>query len=513
MKNTVRIIAAAVICVVIGSVFALTAFAENTAYEINELNMSIPIPNDMLVITRDSKKTDSFFSEFGLDYSETMDKLKEGNIYLEAMNSDSSLTLMVTKTETEESKSIGNYNSISDEELANIKEKLLEDKAYKSASVVEYKDIKYINLSMSHKEGKKTVQAQQYNTVFNGDNINITLQSAPGQKLSKTDKEMLASVVEGTAIIEENFFTKHGSLILYGSVTIFGIAVVVVVLIILLKKRGNPKRKHNDLVHELAHEHKISATTQIPRKTIFNVTKPTNSFLTNYAPIEELDAEKKPAQAPVPEKAEVAKAVSEPVEEEIPTKRIPLEEAQPVPEQAVSEETVVAEEGFDDVADYFDDDDDLYNEPEDIYAAQNYTSDYEEYEEDEEEEHYVREGSAAETAKKVFSAIGRGLVTFFTAVGRGIAFVAVHIKYFCINLSRMIKRSRAQKKRVKMEEERRRQASEQRRIQRDAERARRQRNLDRGENDLIKVHSSNERRRTPSRTAYPTRRSNYNRRG
>ena len=28
MKNTVRIIAAAVICVVIGSVFALTAFAE-----------------------------------------------------------------------------------------------------------------------------------------------------------------------------------------------------------------------------------------------------------------------------------------------------------------------------------------------------------------------------------------------------------------------------------------------------------------------------------------------------
>ena len=115
-----------------------------------------------------------------------------------------------------------------------------------------------------------------------------------------------------------------------------------------------------------------------------------------------------------------------------------LEEAQPVPEQAVSEEAVseeavVAEEGFDDVADYFDDDDDLYNEPEDIYAAQNYTSDYEEYEEDEEEEHYVREGSAAETAKKVFSAIGRGLVTFFTAGGRGIAFVAVHIKYFCIN--------------------------------------------------------------------------------
>ena len=289
MKKLSRIIASAALCVMMGVMLVTTAFAASTAYEVRELNMSIPIENDMLVITRDSKKTDSY-------------------------------------------------------ELTDVKTKLLEDSLYKSASYVDYKGIKYINLAMSYKEGKKTVYAQQYNTVINGENINITLQSAPGKKLTKDNKDMLAKTVEGTTILEKNFFTENKMLLIYIGAGVFGVALVVVVLVILIKRIKNPNLKHKNLVHELAHEHKLTKTTQIPRKTIFDVTKPTNSFLTNYEPVEEIDRKDSKKAQPVAEKVQTAKAVSAPVveEEEAPVQVV--EEAVEVQPETVRPEPVAVED-------------------------------------------------------------------------------------------------------------------------------------------------------------------------
>ena len=73
--------------------------------------------------------------------------------------------------------------------------------------------------------------------------------------------------------------TENKMLLIYIGAGVFGVALVVVVLVILIKRIKNPNLKHKNLVHELAHEHKLTKTTQIPRKTIFDVTKPTNSFL------------------------------------------------------------------------------------------------------------------------------------------------------------------------------------------------------------------------------------------
>ncbi|MBR1730833.1 MAG: hypothetical protein IJ725_00145, partial [Ruminococcus sp.] len=200
MKKFAAVVFAAIMCAVMVCSFGMTAFAENTAYELNALNMSIPVPDDMIVLTRDSTENDPFFTTFKLNYDTTMSKLTEGNIYLEAVTEDSALTLTVTMTKTQDSTEIGSYNSLSDEELTNIMKKLRENKTYKDASPVEYNDVKYICLNMSYKSGKKTVQAQQYNTVMNGENINITLQAAAGKKLKTADKETLTGIIKETTI-------------------------------------------------------------------------------------------------------------------------------------------------------------------------------------------------------------------------------------------------------------------------------------------------------------------------
>ena len=582
MRKITAILCAIIMCAAIVCPFAFTAFAESTAYEIDALNMSIPIPDDMIVLTRDSTANDEFFKTFKLNYDTTMSKLTEGNIYLESVTKDSALTLTVTMTKTEDSKKIGSYNSLSDEEIANIMQKLRENKTYKDASPVEYNDIKYICLNMSFKSGKKTVQAQQYNTVMNGENINITMQAAPGKKLKAADKEMLAEIVSGVTILNDNFFTRNKSFILYGSITLAAIVIIIVVFVILFKYFRNPDRKHKILVHELAHEHKITETTQIPKKHIFNVTKPTNSFLTKYAPVGEKGKRKKKKAEVLPEESREIKSYSEPVPEEaaveeepvtkvdyraqaeeieVPVEATPAEvlaeeiaeeikaEAQPeaevetepeveaepeaeaepetveeseaieepeqeaegtaepeeeeeTPAQEVEEKpqkAVQSDEEFDETSDYFD----VVPEKNEMFAYTDVETAVDDYSKAKrgldvnEDEEYEDIPNAWDTVKKVLAAIGRGIATVFRAIFVAIVFAVTHLKYFIINLSRMIRRKHAQNKRRRMEEQRRRDESERRRMEREAERARRRNNRNRGSNDLVQVRSSYERGSAP----------------
>ena len=567
MKRFSAILSLVVMCTVILGTFTLTAFAQNTSYELDELNMSVAVPNDMLAITRESEKTDSYFSKFGVDYDETMDNLEESNIYLYALKEDNSLSLTVTRTENDESKKIDSYSKISDEELSKIKDELLTDKAYKTANIVEVNGTKYILLTMSTKSGKKIIQAQQYNTVINGENIIITMQSAAGKKLTADDKELFTSVIEGTSIIEVNFLSQHGDLIISIGATLLGLIIVAVALTLLLRYLRNPERRHKLLVHELAHEHRITDTTRIPRKTIFNITKPTQSFLENYDPIEEIGAMPRRRRKSAAAKAKTDAATYEAVREDTLQSLdeiIPAETAvqtAPTPEEthkeddldrAVNaaieaaqetsvevetneqnaqktsaeveineqkaqepspEEPVVSEDIGDSADNYFDDDSD----ENDIYSysgvEQTYYDEVSNY--DYENEDDMPPQNFGENASRSFSKFGAVMLTIgkviakvFVTIGMVLLYIIVHLRYFCINLYRLIKRKHNMRKRRKIEEERRRRQSERRRIEREAQRARQLRNAARGENDLVKVHSRGE-RRPVSRNAYPQERVAY----
>ena len=540
MKKFARIFSVFVILVIVFGNVCLTAFAEKTSYEIDELNMSIPIPNDMLALTRNSEKTDPFLSKFGLKYKDTIENFENGNIYLQAMKEDGSLTLTVTMTQDKNSEQINNYESLSDDEIKGVMNRYLNDNAYKSGSVVEFNNIKYIYLTMSTKSGKKIIQAQQYSTVINGMNIIVTLDAPAGEKISTDDEEMFTSVIKQTKILEKNFFAQHQDYIIYGVATLIGLIIVAVVFVILIRHFKNPGRKHKNIVHELAHEHRISETTKIPRKGIFNITKPTMSFMKNYEPIEEIGKEnkknkkraenrdyepqRKDTQADEPLSAKVKKTEKEvPIEqkivannarrvsgqeEEIPIAK-PMEfkeeepEEKPVYEEKGSEGGFVqnpAEESFDKADDYFDE----VPEKEDMYSYSDVETAVDEYSLAKEESRRIREErhESAETAKRVLMTIGRGILSVLQSILMIIVYIVIHCKYFCINLYRMIKKNRARKKRMKIEEERRKEASERRRAQREAQRARQRENANRGENDLVKVRSSEE-SRPVRRTAYP----------
>lgn len=516
MKRVARIFSALLVLGVVLSVFSLTAFAENTAYEIDELKMSISFPDDMVVATRDGEKTDKFFTDFDIDYKETMNSFQEDDIYLQAVKDDSSLTVTVSMTQTDDSRIIENYNKLSAEQLGQIKDNFLKNEGYKSGAVVEYNGTTYISLFVSSKSGKKIVQAQQCNAVVNGRSIVITLQAAVGEKLNTDDKELFVSILEGTAITEDSFFSDYHDLIIYGGATLIGVIIVAVVLVILLKHFKNPQRKNRHLIHDLAHEHKITETTQIPNKRIKGASRNTMSFLTNYAPVEELSEQKAKAAAA---RAQRAKAVSEDspepkesltgeaaevqgeAEHNIESAEAPksggTEEISEAYEQEPAE-TVQAqsEENFKQPQDYFD----SVPEKEEMYSYSDVDTAVDEYSVAKKNARRQQtERSGGETAGRVLRATGRGLAGFFGGVWMVICYVVIHCKYFCINLSRLIRRKHSQRKRRKAGEEKRRKEEElrrreslRRRAQREAERNRRIHNAQRGEDELVKVHSSGE---------------------
>ncbi len=568
--------AAGFLCALIAVIIALgsfTVFAESTDFEIPELFMKTSIPNEMFAVTRHSKKTDSYFSQFGFSYKETMKMFKEANIYLQAIKQDGSVTLSVTMDKDKNSEEINNYNRVDDSELKSIMNKYLNDDAYKSGSIVKCNDIKYIFLTLSTKSGKKTLRSEQYLTVVNGMSISIILDAPAGKKITGNDKELLTSVIKSTYINDNNFFAKYKNIIVYGGITFLGILVVLIVLVFMMKKLRNPNRKHQHLVHELAHEHRISETTRIPRKKhILSMTKPTMSFLKNYKPADLIDKKKsdnneekkaepiadeiideiieertpvepepvfekkideekvdealkrddtrafeikakpvakKKREVPLAEKivASSSRKESEPVED-VPIAR-PMEFAEkktekekPRRESEVEVVDTLNEEEIEEENGYFEE----IPEEEEMYVYSDVGTAVDEYSAAKEESRMIREESreTLETIKGVFAAIGRGILIVLRTIWAVICFIIVHIKYFCVNVFRSIKRNRAKKKRMKIEEERRRRISEQRRREREAQRARRIQNANRGEGDLVKVRSSEERRpprRTPPQSA------------
>ena len=126
LSKAAALVIAAVLCML--SVFVCSG-ADNSC-TISEINdMKLTLPDDIITVTRSSKADDKYFSLFGLDYNTTMNNLKNGNIYLQGMDSASSYTVTVTMTQTDDSRTIANYNLLQPDKLVEVSN----NKCYNSA--------------------------------------------------------------------------------------------------------------------------------------------------------------------------------------------------------------------------------------------------------------------------------------------------------------------------------------------------------------------------------------------
>lgn len=569
----------AVLCALlcaIGSTFICSAASQR--YTINEIDdMVIYLPDDMTAITRSSQNTDRYFSVFGLDYDTTMQNFKNGDIYLQGMDSMSSLTVTVTMTKNADSNSIGNYNLLEADKLSQVSSNFLSQSEYTSCTPDMSGKIVWLNFDTNVTSNGLSIRAYQANTVYDGMSVSITLQRNSGN-VTPEDYAAFTEIVSSVNFQRES---SIGSMIPY---IIIGASIAVILLLIILiivvkhvkkrrkknrndrileelagkytsKRRNKPAQEHSEYsVYEdekfEEDEYKIDKT-EIDSEDFFKgVEQSDNEDVKIYksserkiddSEIEEIlnfkrMSDKKAAAESEESLAEVVYSNANHTDNEEKTETKTETEIENTEED--TEEIAESETAEEAPAEDFKDKTNMVSELEDGLFGEADENDEEDYNNDEE---LIRQEAKRvkfkdsddffeEAPKKTMGVIsskeirdaedfdvineveervkevekpsqnaGKSFVDAMKKVGGGIKSFGVHCGYFCTNVSRMIKRKHAMKKRQKAEAERRERARQR------AERQRAQRReMENG--GLVRVHSRSESRTAQNRRPVQQRR-------
>ena len=558
----------ALICA-IGSTFICSAASQR--YTINEIDdMVIYLPDDMTAITRSSQNTDRYFSVFGLDYDATMQNFKNGDIYLQGMDSMSSLTVTVTMTKNADSNSIGNYNLLEADKLSQVSSNFLSQSEYTSCTPDMSGKIVWLNFDTNVTSNGLSIRAYQANTVYDGMSVSITLQRNSGN-VTPEDYAAFTEIVSSVNFQRESSIGSMIPYIIIGA-SVFVILLIIILIIIVKHIKKRRKKNRNDrILEELAgkytskrrskpaqenseysvyedekfeesendseEEYRIDKT-EIDSEDFFKgVEQNDNEDVKIYKPSErEVDdseieeilnfkrmSDKKAAAEAEESLAEVVYSNSshaDKTEIEDTEESAEPETAEEAPTEEVKEKTdmvaeledgLFGEANENDEEDYnndeelvreeakrvkFRDSDDFFEEaPKKTMGviSSKDIRDAEDFDVINEVEERVKE------VEKPSQNAGKSFVEAMKKVGGGIKSFGVHCGYFCTNVSRMIKRKHAMKKRQKAEAERRERARQR------AERQRAQRReMENG--GLVRVHSRSESRPAQNRRPVQQRR-------
>ena len=522
-------IAVMTLCVLIclfGS--SVVCSAAQQRYTISELDdMVVFLPENMTAITRSSSATDKYFSVFGLDYDTTMQNFKNGNIYLQGMDNMSGVTVTVTMTKTTESEGIGNYNMLSTEKLSEVTNNFLSQSEYTSCTPDNANDVVWLIFNADVNNNGTMIKAYQANTIYDGMSINVTLQRNGGN-VNAEDYSTFSSIVSSATFLK----AESANLVPYiiigaGVLTI----IVIIILIVILKyaKKRMKKNKNDKLIEELADKYTTRRNHSAEYKNSDyedieivsqNSFEEDGDFLSGVESEEVKEYRPKPVNRAVESEIDEILGYTEKADEEFAKEAFEKPEKVNVAEAPVEEKTAVESdlqqeetesENIADFSDFEDEDEEYYNDEELVRQQSKRTKfvdsddffeeapkktmgvisskeirDAEDYDVINEVEKRVSE------VEKTTPTVGEKVVKVLKNIGGGLKSFGIHFGYFCTNVSRMIKRKNAQKKRQRAEEERRERA----RLRAARERQQRREMQNGG---LVQVRSRNDRRPSQNR--------------
>ncbi len=248
---------AAVLCVLLGiSAVAAVCAAQETEYNIEEISgMKVSIAPDMLAVTRNTDSSDGFFNLPNNSYEDVMKKMRDGNIYLLATDSQQSITVAVSMFENDDTHRIDNYNRLSGEELNDIVlgyKKSTDGTTYNASTVDEVvDDIVWIDFEFRATVDSSVYKQYQSNTVVNGKNVSITIQRNGADAIG-SDYDVLKKIVSSVK------FANAGmprNLMLYIIIGAAAAVIIILIIVIIVVKRANRRRKktkNDKIIEELA---------------------------------------------------------------------------------------------------------------------------------------------------------------------------------------------------------------------------------------------------------------------
>lgn len=184
-------------------VFSFPVYAVNTSkVELEELDMSIELPSDYIVFTRDIDSNDPILSEYGFTKDSLLSEMESKDLYLSSWNQELDYEIYITMQGSQ----LEDYNQLSDTMLSTLASSFGAE--YESLGITidkyevyEHEQANFIKIYISQPNGDSTTYGIQYNTVYANKSINITLQSYSGKVTAEVEgiaKSMIDSITFGS---------------------------------------------------------------------------------------------------------------------------------------------------------------------------------------------------------------------------------------------------------------------------------------------------------------------------
>lgn len=236
------------------------SLALETAYQLEELEVSLSVPDDLYVLTRAS--SDAAFEALGLSKEEMLQTFALRRIYLDAIWEGSMTELIITMSENSGTSALYQLNEQSPEkieELALSFMRLAEDMLpipgnvnnpsgrdvfsrfwYTNYSVYTDAQVPFIVLEMRGEFDGAPLYGRQYYTVVNGRGVYLTLQSFDGE-ISQAHATQLLQIVDSCQFVLKPSPVEVEPKYLNISLTILFAAALIGFQFFRLRRRGSHK--------------------------------------------------------------------------------------------------------------------------------------------------------------------------------------------------------------------------------------------------------------------------------
>ena len=165
-------------------------------YYLPEVGITITVPGDYYILTRDVSASDPALSLIGATQSEAVTFLENNGMYLNAISPDGKNEIIVTMVDNP----VQDLNKISDSMLDTFRDNLKEmfeniGVTVDSMDIYRHDPAKYIVFHFSQDANSGKAYGVEYSTIYNNKSINITFQSYDGA-VSADNEQMIKTVVD-----------------------------------------------------------------------------------------------------------------------------------------------------------------------------------------------------------------------------------------------------------------------------------------------------------------------------
>lgn len=190
-----------VLIVLAGFPAVTTAAAGDIQYRLDALDLTVNVPEDFTVLTRDSDPNDPAIARLGLNGTTLGDFLVSKNIYLYGISADKVSEFLVIIPETSLSKSYPDFRLYSDDALRRNSGDIVAELKSQGAGEIAVDvygnaQAKYLKVRFIRTTTPVDCYREMYCTVISGKLVMLALDSS-GQPPSETQQELLKHIIDG----------------------------------------------------------------------------------------------------------------------------------------------------------------------------------------------------------------------------------------------------------------------------------------------------------------------------